>query len=64
MSISGLAANQQVVVKAGLPDAILPSDRPTSKLISDAQGSDAGIKMALLISVGASIEFVFVKHIL
>ena len=32
---------------------------PTSKLISDAQGLDAGIKMALLLSLGVTIEFDF-----
>ena len=53
-----------MVVKAGLSDALLPSDRPTSKWISDAQGSDAGIKMALLLFVGVTVEFDFVKYIL
>ena len=53
-----------MVVKAGLSDAILPSDRPTSKFISNAQGLDAGIKMALLLSVGVTVEFDFVKFIL
>ena len=53
-----------MVVKASSSDAILPSDRPTSKLISDAQGLDAGIKMALLLSLGVTVEFDFVKYIL
>ena len=37
---------------------------PTSKLISDAQGLDARITMALLISVGVSVELDFVKYVL
>ena len=37
---------------------------PTSKWISDAQGSDAGIKMALLLSVGVGVEFEeFFSHV-
>ena len=37
---------------------------PTSKWISDAQGSNAGIKMALLLFVGVTVEFDFVKYLL
>ena len=37
---------------------------PTSKWISDAQGSNAGIKMALLLFVGITVEFDFVKYLL
>ena len=53
-----------MVLKAGFSDAVLPSDRPTSKLINNAQGLDARITMASLISVGASVELDFVKYIL
>ena len=33
-------------------------------MISDAQGLDAGIKMALLLSLGVTVEFDFVKYLL